>query len=76
MKTRILIPSIEIILYLLENSFIKFIPIEFVEDERINNLIKFQSYGLILSFLVLIITLLLAPTNPARSVWGCKSLIT
>lgn len=67
MKTRILfgilIPSIAIILYLLGSSFIKFIPIEFVENERINNLFKFQSYGLMLSFLVLVITLLMAPNS-------------
>ncbi len=59
----ILIPSIAIILYLLGSTWVKGIEINFVENERINHLIKFQFYGIVLSLVVLVITLLYAPES-------------
>ncbi len=67
MKTKIisgiLIPTIAIIMYLLGNSWVEVIPLDFVENEKINHLIKFQSFGLILSFITLSLTLHIAPKS-------------
>lgn len=59
----ILIPSVAIILYLLGNSWVKNFSFQFVGNQLVNQLIKFQVYGLLLSLLTLGLTLLLAPDS-------------
>lgn len=72
----ILIPSIAIILYLLGNSWVNVISIDFVENEEINHLIKFQIYGLLLSLLTLCITLYLAPESKKYLKFGNLSALS
>lgn len=59
----IIIPSVGIILFLLGHSWVKGITVNFAEDGRINHLIKFQIYGLVLSILILGLTIWLAPES-------------
>lgn len=72
----ILIPSIAIVLYLLGNSWVNVISVDFVENERINHLIKFQIYGLLLSLLTLCITLYLAPDSKKYLKFGNLSALS
>ena len=72
----IIIPSIGIILYLLGNSWVNGFSIDFTENERINHLIKFQIYGLLLSLLTLCITLYLAPESKKYLKFGNLSALS
>lgn len=74
MKTRILqgilIPSTGILLYLGGNTWVQKIPVALTPDAQINQFLKFQTYGLALSLLILGLTLLLAPESKKFLRWG------
>lgn len=72
----ILIPSIAIVLYLLGYSWVKGVSIDIVENKTLNHLIKFQTYGLILSLLTLVITLCIAPDSKKYLKFGNLSALS
>ena len=63
MVVGILIPSVAIILYLLGNSWVSHLNLSWFENPMVNQNIKFQAYGLLLSLSTLGLTLLLAPDS-------------